>query len=109
MNNIGIDNGYIEFCPDVVGSCVGHTCAAFRRGINFGTKDATMIVSRIGHTLEQPVPLFMLIDVPVCSKYNKLIGEEAAHLYWELLSDIGVATPFDDPNEEEMEEEMEND
>lgn len=90
---MNINDGFIEFCPDVGGICVGSVCAACKRGINFGTKDASPIVNKVGHILDEPTPLFMFIDVPFCSKYNKLIGEEAAALYYELLSDVGQLPP----------------
>jgi len=91
--NFDMTDGYIEFCPDCEDACIGPVCAAFHRGVNLGMKNACSFVNdTLGYSfdLEECGPLFVSIDVPVCSKYNKLIGQEAVDLYYDVLVDFGM-------------------
>jgi len=88
-----IAEGYIEYCPDVGGSCVGPACAAFAHGIDFGTNDVTPLVAQIGYEMKVRVPLMFHLDVYHCLKYGRLIGKDSAGLYFSFLEELDVLRP----------------
>jgi len=85
----GIYDSYIEFCPEAGGTCLGPICAAFKSTIHLGL-DGSILIRQMGYELQTPTPVMLSIDIAICNKYNKLIGEDSANLYYNFLQDMGI-------------------
>jgi len=91
-----MNQGFISFCPDVGGPCVGPGCAACLNGMQINIESHTNIINKLIlhgnldslNNYTGILPLSLMLDCYICTKYNKFIDPESYQLFSELINDF---------------------
>jgi len=91
-----MNKGFIKFCPDVGGPCVGEACGAHVIGMRLQLLSNGQILNQIlmNDPMEEDdkIPLSLLVSCSICSKYDKFIDKESSELFHDILKDLSEET-----------------